>query len=119
MDMSIYIAGTRLADYTDFVLLNEENSKDNRTLGGKLYTDFLNILRSWSISWALLTKAQYDVIYNLYRNQFRTGYYPVVYIPALGINLPMKLSISNPKLKWNGTYIEGFTLIALEQYAIS
>lgn len=119
LDMSIYINGQRLANYSNCTRDYKANETVNETLGGTLYTDFLNIRRSWVISWDNLMRADYDIIYAFYLWRFQRYTFPILRVPAFGINAPVLLDISPQKLKYNAVIIKDFTLNVTEQFAFS
>ena len=117
--MSIYLNGTRLPDYSAFVKDVIENSTDNETQGGRIYTDFLNLRRTWKITWNLSTEAEFNLINGFYLWQFTNYQYPILFVPAYGLSKPVKLTRSEQNVKWNGEYTQDFTLLATERDAFS
>jgi len=117
--MSIYINGQKLANYSNCTRDYKAHETVNETLGGTLYTDFLNIRRSWVISWDNLMRSDFDVIYNYYLWRFTYHTFPILQIPAFGINAPVLLDISAQQLKYNAVIIKDFKLNVTEQFAFS
>lgn len=118
-DMSIIIGGVVLPPFTDFEEITEGNETDSRTLGGYLYTDWKNSLRSWKVSWKTMTQSDYDIVNALWLAQYSNGYYHTLQIDAESILVPVKIDRSNRKIKYNGVVIEDFFIILSEQYPFS
>src|SRR3954447_18937102 len=85
-----------------FMKQRAENATDNVTLDGTLYTDFVNIRRSWSVEWAKLSKEDYDLIEELYLAQFETGIYPMLEVGYYEIFVPVKLSLNDHDIRFDG-----------------
>lgn len=95
------------------------NETDNQTLDGTIYTDFVNIRRSWNIGWEKLKAADYELIRQIYEEQYQYEAYPTIEIPEYGITAAMKVNISDRNIRLNGEIIEGVSITLKEQYAIS
>ena len=118
--MAIILGGVLLPKYTQLKKLNDANQTDSQTLGGGIYTDFINVRRGWKIIWNLLKEEDYTTIRAIYDNQFTTGAYPVLQFDAENIYTPAKMDIPTEEdIKYNGAYIENFNIVLKEQPAIS
>lgn len=118
-DMTIIYGGIILPDGLRYRQINDENETNHITLGGTRFTDFKNILRSWRISWQLITEEDFEIINQLYIDQYRNNTYEIFRYDAFGINVPAKLEIANINWKHNGGFVEDFFITILEQFAFS
>ena len=92
----------------------------NQTLDGTIYTDFINIHRSWDVTWASLCEADYDTIRGIFDSQYSLKSYPLLTISYYGvISLPVKLDINSREIFWDGNMIKGIQIKLTEQYSIS
>jgi hypothetical protein len=113
----IIIDGITITDYGRLVKNIEPNETNIRTLGGNLYTDFRNNLRSWTVSWENIKASDYQVILALYEKQYSDRTYLIVNID--GENVPAKIEISDQDLRYNKTILESFSVNIKEQFAFS
>ena len=118
-DMSIVLGGVVLPSYSDLTELTKENSTDRVTLGGSTFTDFKNVLRSWRMSWDLITEEDYQIIRGVYNNQIANKSYPFFELAAFGLYVPVRMKITDTKYKYNGALIKNFSITITEQHAIS
>lgn len=118
-DMQIILGGVQLPKFKTFKRVDTPNEADVMTLGGNLYTDFINQRREWQIGWELLTSEDHDTIMAIYRRQYQNESYHMLQINAYGIYVPVKMNISTQNIKYNGSLIENFSVTLKEQYAIS
>lgn len=120
-NLEIDLNGTALPMFRaeDFKELLQPNESDNRTLDGSLYTDFVGLNRSWSVSWPRITDVQYNVIRTLYDYQFTNETYLTLEIPYYSIDTIAKLEISSKDIKWDGCYIYDFTITIIEALSVS
>lgn len=118
-DMILIIGGHIIPRPSTFREKTEPNETDRRTLGGKLSTDFININRSWSIGWDIISADDFAVIHQLYYDQYTNEAYPVMQFDAYDIYGPVKLEISEKDIKYNGSVIKNFTMTIKEQNAIT
>lgn len=118
-DMIIFLGGKTLPKYTTLKKDDTPNETENLTAGGTMYVDFINNRRKWSIGWKLLTSENFDIIYNMYKQQYLTGSFPILQIPALSIYVPVKINISEENIRHNGAYYENFSIILKEKYPFS
>lgn len=118
-DMIIILGGVVMPKYTELQRLFDPNETDIVTLGGFLYTDFINNRRSWRLSWKLLREEDYTTIQNLFLKQYETGVYHPLQLPAYNIYTPVKMGISDHNIKYNGGFVEGFSVILKEQIGFS
>lgn len=119
LDMSIYLNGVKLPNFSSCIRAYDTNQVINKTLGGIMYTDFLNIRRSWSIKWEQMFRSDYDIVYNYFLWQYQNHTYPVLQVPAYSINAPVMLLISDQNIRHNAVIVENFVLNVIEQYAFS
>lgn len=117
--MKVYLGSITLPEYTEITEITEPNSVANKTLDGTLYIDYMNYRRSWTLSWKLITKSDYDLIITEYLKQFSTGAMLNFGIPDMSINSPVYITISDTNRKYNNQLIDGFSIEVQEQYAIS
>lgn len=119
-DMAMVLGGRLLPKPSTFKRTLIPNETDITTLGGTLYTDFVNNRREWEVGWKLILEdTDYDTIQELYLEQYENQTYHILQFDAYGIYTPVKMNISAQKIKYNGTLIEAFTITLKEQYAIS
>ena len=88
-------------------------------LDGTLYVDFYNNRRSWTLSWELLSRADYDVVKNLYDAQFSNQTFTPLVVDELNLNVFVYINISDTNIKWDNRYTEGFQIVLEERNAIS
>lgn len=91
------------------------NESDHITLGGHLYTDFLNLKRTWTLSWDILRADQFQIILDLYMRQHREKVYLDLQIDAYNIYCKAKIEISEHLLKYNGVTVKNFTMKLIEK----
>lgn len=118
-DMQIILGGVTLPKFSMFKRTDTPNEADVVTLGGNLYTDFINQRREWVISWEKLKSEDHDTIMAIYRRQYQNESYHMLQINAYGLYVPVKMNISAQNIRYNGSIIEGFSITLKEQYAIS
>lgn len=118
-NISVTIGGFQVPDPDYLINTPAANDADTRTLDGTLYTDFINIIRTWELGWERLAKDSYDELYTLYLEQFQTGIYPILEIPYYGVYAPAKLSINRQNIRFDGACMLDFEITLLEKYAIS
>lgn len=119
MDMSLYINNTLLPYPSDFTRVFKPNDQTNQDLSGDINTRFLNNQRSWKLVWSNLKKADYQIIQNLYLQQYAAAAFPVMQFDAYSLYVPVKLEMSDHDIKYNGEIIGNLTLILKEKYPIS
>jgi hypothetical protein len=115
----ITLGGIVLPVPTKFIQISGQNATDNRTLDGTLYTDYINVNRSWDVSWNNLCEDDYNDLYAIFFDQFSSLTYPTLSVPYYGISVPVKVSINEKDIFWDGNQIKGIEVTLLEQYAIS
>ena len=120
-DMTIVIGGVTLPKPSTFKRSYIPNETDIETLGGGLYTDFINNRREWVIGWKnLLEDTDFEAIKSLYFDQYQNETYPLMTFEAYSIeDVPVKMNIAEQNIKLNGTIVENFLITIKEQYAIS
>jgi hypothetical protein len=118
-DMILIIGGHVIPRPSTFREKTQPNETDRRTLGGKLFTDFINVNRTWEIGWSRITSEDFQTINDLYYDQYTNEEYPVMQFDAYGVYGPVKLEISDKDIKYNGSVIENFTMTIKEQNAIT
>jgi len=118
-DMEIILGGVVLPKFKTFKRTDTPNEADVVTLGGNLYTDFINQRREWAVGWDKLKSEDHDIIMALYRRQYQTEQYLMLQINAYGIYAPVKMNISSQNIRFNGSIIEAFSITLREQHAIS
>lgn len=118
-DMKMFLGGQELPKPTTFVRTLDPNETDNLTLGGTLYTDFINNRREWQVSWKLMTVEDYQIIHDLYMAQYANEAFHVLDFDAYSITEPVKINISDQNIRFNGNFVENFHITLKEQYAIS
>lgn len=96
----------------------DPNETDNVTLDGSLYTDFINNRRNWVVAWEKLKAADYDIIRDIYNQQYLHEAYPKFTLPEYGVSEYMKINISDRNIRLNGEIMEGVSITLKEQNAI-
>lgn len=118
-DMRIVLGGQTLPKYMNLNVLHAPRKTRVETLGASIYTDYVNNRRIWEISWKNMLKTDYDIVKQIYLNQFLTGQYPIFQLDSENIYAPVELEISDADLKYNGVIVPSFTLVLNEKHAIS
>ena len=118
-DMALIIGGELLQNPTEFKRIYQRNETDRRTLGGTLFTDFINLNRDWEMTWKLISEADYNTINQLFFDQYENGTYPYMQFDAYSIYAPVKIELTDQQIKHNGNYISGFSIIIKEQLPVS
>jgi hypothetical protein len=116
---TIYIDGLLLPLYTSFTEVTKPNLAKNITLDGSMYVDFYNNRRCWKMSWDILTIEEYAAIRVKYDKQFTSQIYLPLDIVNKGIYVFCYMNIDDKKIKYNGRYVEDFSIMFEEQHAIS
>lgn len=117
--MNIFLGAELFNEYVKFNELTNENSTEVNTLDGSLYVDFYNYKREWTVSWELMPKAEYDRIKTLYDSQRTNFAFTRLRVPDLDIDTFVYMKIPPRTIKWDATYIDGFSVTLIEQGAIS
>lgn len=97
----------------------EPNEAEVETLDGTLYTDFTNYRRVWNMTWGRLTAEQYEVIENIFKQQYQTGVYPMLEIDHYGVSVPVKVSMNPQSIRNDGAEVVGVEIVLKEKFAIS
>lgn len=118
-NIAITLGGVLLPDSAVLKENPIPQESDNLTLDGSLYTDFVSVRRSWTISWVKLNKDEYDDIRQVFDDQYDLEAYPLLEIPYYNIEVPAKMSISEKDIHFDGECIIDFSITLDEQYAIS
>ncbi len=118
MDMTLILGGVILPKYSSLKRIDTPNESDNFTLASTLYTDFINNHRSWLITWKDTTRANLNIVRNLYLEQYTNGTYHPLQFDAENIYAPVKINISDQDVKFNGELVT-FQATITEQYAFS
>lgn len=73
-----------------------EGAVDNVTLDGNVYTDYLYLKKTYSVSFAWLPRDKYEQLRGFYTRQFSTGLYPYLTMTDLGVQeLPVRFELSD------------------------
>lgn len=118
-DMAIIIGGTLLPKFTTINRIDTPNETDHTTLEGVMYTDFVNTRRAWKLTYKLITEEDYEIIKGLWFLQYQDEVYHTMQFDAYGIYTPVKITMSDQNIRYNGALIEDFSIILTEQYAVS
>lgn len=116
---TLYLDGLLLPHYSGFEEVTEPNASKNYTLDGSLKVDFRNNRRMWQISWKLLTIAEYEALRAKYDKQYNEQTFLTFHINDISLWTPVYMSIPTIKIKHNGQYVEGFSIMLEEREAIS
>lgn len=103
--LTIFLGGFKLPEQVNLIETPTPNAVDVRTLGGNLYTDFINYYRSWTIAFDQISISNWNAIETLYKNQFEHETYLTFVCAALGINTIVKLDIGPKYYQWSGTQV--------------
>lgn len=117
--INIVLDGVDLPVPDSFILDSRPNSSDNMTLNATLYTDFVNVSRSWTVTWTTMCKEEYDALYDIWFNQFSTFEYPTLEVDYYGIAVPVKVDMNPKDIRWDGNNIRNIQIVLREQNAIS
>lgn len=117
--LTVELGGLLLPVQASITETTTENATDTVTLDGTLYTDFINIRRSWAIVFIPMSLTTYQAIYNVFFSQYQNADYLEFICSALGIDTFVRVTISDKAYDNNGTLVNGLTLTLSEQYAIS
>lgn len=118
-DMTMFLGGKTLPRPSTFKRLIQPNETDITTLGGTLYTDFINNRRVWVIGWKLLTEEDFNIIYALYQRQYSQALYLDFQFDAYSIYSKVKINITDQEIKYNGNLIANFSITLKEQVPFS
>lgn len=117
--MQIIIGGVELPKPSGFRRTVIGNESNNVTLGGVMYTDFINNRRSWRISWENLKYEDYEIIYDLYFRQYEEETYHYLQFDAYGLYVPVKIEMSEEEIKHNSVLIKNFSITLIEAVPFS
>lgn len=123
--LTVVLGGLTLPDQVELIRAITPNAVDVRTLGGDLYTDFIDYYAGWTIAFDQLDIDTWNSILALYRSQYETGAYLAFEVTALSINTVVKLDIAPEYFQWSGQKLgDGTqqnypTLTLQEAYAVS
>lgn len=118
-NMTVYLGGIKIPRPNKFKRTDAPNKTDIVTLGNNIYTDFVNLSRTWEIGWENMLYADYDAIRTIYYTQFTTSVYPYFTFNAYGIYTQVCMDISPAQLALNGVLIPSFTMNLREATAVS
>lgn len=119
-DMTIILGGVVLPYPSDYEENTTQNDQDIETLGGGMYTDFINIRRSWKISWNRIKEEDHAIIRNLFDSQYETKTYLPFQFDSFGIYTSVKMNFPKKiKHMYNGVIISGLSIELIEQNGIS
>jgi hypothetical protein len=116
---NLYLGNLVLPAYGELTELTDPNASEIMTLDASLHVDFVNYRRGWNIGWKLLKADDYNLIRAKFNEQFASGVFHNFGIPTLSINVPVYMKINDKNIKWNGSFVEGFSIELLEQDAVS
>lgn len=123
--LTIVLGGLTLPDQVELIETPTPNAIDVRTLGGDLYTDFINYYRSWTAAFDALDSDTWNAIMALYKSQYENETYLLLDVAALDLSTTVKLDISPAYYQWNGSQVgDGTssnypTLTLTEAFAVS
>lgn len=99
-----------------------ENATDVITADNNIYTTFgmSNVKSQWVMTYAILTKAEYDFFQSIYESQFTAYEYPLFTFPHLNIyDVPVRMTLS-PRDIWNNCGdVENVTVSLRESVQLS
>lgn len=121
LDMAMILDGQVLPYPKRFFEITVPNETDNFTLGGTLYTDFINYGRSWRVEWENMTREDYLTVLAIWQSQYVSPYrYKVLQFDARDVYTTVKINMSPERnLKHNAALVGNFAITLIEQYAIS
>lgn len=118
-DMAMILGGRVLPKPSSFLKIIQPNETDNVTLGGNLYTDFMNYRRAWQVGWKNIKEEDMSLIETLFQEQYELAIYHTLQFDAYDLYVPVKMEVSNQNIRYNGSLIENFNIVLKEQFAIS
>lgn len=119
-DMAMVLGGRLIPKPSGFLKTETINGVDVTTLGGVLYTDFRDRKRVWQVSWDnILYGTDMQTILDVWEQQLATRTYPMLQFDAENLYVPVKVDISEQKIRYNGTVVEQFSITLTEQNPIS
>lgn len=92
---------------------------DVETLDGTIYTDFTSYRKIWNMKWDILNADQYEVIENIFRQQYINGSYPILRIDYYDVSVPVKMTINSKSIQNDGCNIVDVEITLTEQFAVS
>lgn len=116
---TLYLDSLLLPNYTGFKEVTTPNATKSYTLDGTLNVDFYNNRRAWEISWNLLSLANYQAIRAKYNKQFTNSEFLTFHINDLDLWLPVYIEIPTIDIRFNGQWVEGFSIRLEERDSIS
>lgn len=88
-----------------------EGAVDVQTLDNNISTYFTDNKRSWSHTWAYMTKDEYDTLKGYYDRQWVTYLYPLLTISQLSIsNIPVRMYLEPKNIIDNCETVQGVTV---------
>lgn len=120
LDMAIVLGGVLLPNVgLPPKRTYDPNETEVRTLGGNLYTDYLNNLRTWTLSWDSIKREDFDIIHNLYNLQNTNHITHMLQIASLSIYVPVKIVMNPQDIAHNAAIIKSFSIILKETIGFS
>lgn len=121
IDMSLILGGVLMPKFgpNGFKRSYQPNETDNVTLGGNMFTDFINNRRIWLVTWENITAAQFALIHEVYLSQYSDYTYPIMQMDAYDIYTPVKMEMDDQNIRWNGSIVSNLTVRLIEKYAFS
>lgn len=116
---SIILGGVTLPVPTYLREVTTPNEGQNVTLDGTIYTDFVNVRRTWEMGWAFLCKEDFDLIRAVFDDQYALEAFPTLEIDYYDVLTPVKMSINTKEIRWDGNQVAGFQITLQERFAIS
>lgn len=116
---NIFLNNQKLPNHLKLTQNLTPNQAKNLTINGTLYVQYFNNRRSWDVEWSLLTRAEVQIILDLYNYQFENAMPLQMSIPGKSLDVFVYMTVSKDDIKYNGQYSESFSVTLEEIYAIS
>lgn len=117
--IAVILGGVLLPKHGRIKELTTPNETENITLGGRRYTDFINVLKGWQLSWDVIKTTDYEIMADLFMEQYQNEAYHMLQIDAKGVYQPVKMEITDTNYKLNGVIVENFSITLKYENAIS
>lgn len=124
--MRIILGGVTLPRHTKLIERPVAQTSKVRTPSGKLGIDTWSLGRAWTLALPVITKAQWQQIYDLYKAQFAgSGALTSLETTAEGAEdrvIPATtvwIEMDDWDIKWAGSHADGVSLTLEEENAIS
>jgi hypothetical protein len=117
---NIVLGGLTLPIYAELEEQPSQLIAKQRTMNGTLVVDTFANLRAWKVSFDIIDYATWLAIDTLIKSQFTgSGAFLTFVATNPAANANVWVTPSSTKLRWSGSWAEGYSLLLEEQNAVS